>query len=198
MYFQAIKKPTFSFFTAANFFFAVLLPGYSLLIGDSTIFYLIYLYWWQELIASAIEGIYYAKNSEAYPEIPGNPFWPRFFLLFVYFVFIIIFFGLVSDWGNDQRIKKNLEIFFFRDLFFIINLVGLLMNDWLHKSSATHRLMISSDPFKGIMFVMHISIILGGTTLFIGNTAWAGLPFLFIKAYVDFKQQNKEIKAEII
>ncbi len=80
----------------------------------------------------------------------------------------------------------------------MINLVGLVMNDWMHKRSSTHKLMISSDPFKGRMIVMHISIILGGTTLFIGNTAWAGLPFLFIKAYVDFKQQNKEIKAEII
>ncbi|WP_026762960.1 DUF6498-containing protein [Sediminibacterium salmoneum] len=194
MYFATIKKSTFSLYSAVNFFFAVLLPGYSLLIGDSTIFYLIYLYWWQELLASAIEGIYYAKNREAYPEISTNPFWARLFLLFVYFVFIIIFFGLVSDWGNDQRIKKNLEIFFFRDIFFMINLVGLVLNDWLHKKTAAQKLIISNDPFKGRMMVMHISIILGGSTLFIGNTAWAGFPFLLIKAYLDYKQNKMNIQ----
>jgi len=76
----------------------------------------------------------------------------------------------------------------------MINLVGLVMNDWMHKRSSTHKLMISSDPFKGRMIVMHISIILGGSTLFIGNTAWSGFPFLLVKAYLDYKQNKLEIQ----
>ena len=76
----------------------------------------------------------------------------------------------------------------------MINLVGLVLNDWLHKKTAAQKLIISNDPFKGRMMVMHISIILGGSTLFIGNTAWAGFPFLLIKAYLDYKQNKMNIQ----
>lgn len=151
----------------------VVLPAYSIWSGGVTVFYILYLYWWQELIASVLDAFYPApQNLQA--AVPVSLKF-KLYLLGIYFVFIVIIFGFITDWANRDLLFKNFDVMFFRNIYFNINLAALLVNEILVRRSGRHRLNDPGDIFTGRAIVLHVSIILG-TILY----------FLVVKRYPDY------------
>jgi hypothetical protein len=46
-----------------NFLLTIILPVLSMLNGDTIVLYIVYLYWWQELLATIADGWYYKKKK---------------------------------------------------------------------------------------------------------------------------------------
>lgn len=182
----------------------IVFPALCMLQGSTTMFYIIYLYWWHELIASSLDGIYYKirRSGKTEPDF-GNPLGGRLFLLGIYFVFIVVFFGFMSNWGNDKFLKINILVLVFRDHIFTLNLLGILLNEWWLRHCNQLPQNDPQDPFSGRMLVMHISIIFGAVLhffvikkfplLFTQENLWGSvvvaLPFLLLKTYMIRRQQ---------
>jgi hypothetical protein len=179
-----------------NLILTIVLPVIGILQSNTTVFYIVYLYWWQELIASLLDGWYYRKKDNTGTTILSSPLSARLFLLFIYFVFIVVLFGVMSSWGNTPQMRINLLVFLFRDWFFNINLIGILLNEWWLRQNTSVVRHNFDNPFSGRMMVMHIAIIAGGfVTVFANNrfpnivssdNIWlsvlAAMPFLLLKA----------------
>lgn len=187
-----------------NLLLTVLLPAVGLLLGHVSVFYIIYLYWWHELISSAMDAIYFPAYKRQNPDAAfGNPFGSRLFLLFIYFVFIVVLFGAMSDWGNDVLLKLNIQVFLFRDIGFNLSLLGLLVNEWWLRQYRSAQYVLQQNPFSGRMWVLHLSIIFGGITFlalsrgffhgFSAENQWtpifAAVPFLLLKAVAAHRQR---------
>jgi hypothetical protein len=204
LFLSRLKVSYSAIYRSINLLLTVMLPAYSMLQGETTVFYLVYLYWWHELIASVLDGIYFsAATKRSSEQSLMNPLGGRLFLLAIYFVFIVVFFGLMSSWENDELLKINIIVFFFRDHIFTLTLAGILLNEawWRHNSPLPIRNL--QDPFSGRMLVMHISIIMGAVmsflvvksfpNLFTPGNLWGSVlisaPFLLVKAYMGRRME---------
>lgn len=181
-----------------------LLTVVSLLFAQTTIFYLIYFFWCNELINMIVDCIFYRKYA-AIVEIPS---YSSFFVMAMYGVFIVVFFGLIANWKNTDLITVNLKILLFKNWFFNINLLFVLAErTYLHKTK--QPILLSFGSFTANMTVLHISIILGGLlmifvvkkypTVFTPDNLWGAviiiLPFLLLKVVVNhYSKPNVNIK----
>jgi hypothetical protein len=127
-----------------------------------SVFYIIYLFWWDEVIKSVFDLFKYSSkkhqlmNSSGF----GHSLTGRFFFLFVYIVFIIVFFGFMIDSKNKDMIGLNFEVFMFMNPLFNFSLLSILLREiYLYRhpeeSIKTHHLLSSG------IITLHISIILG-------------------------------------
>lgn len=190
-----------------NLFFVILLPAYAVLIGFTTVFYILYLYWWHELISSSLDGFYFYQYKKRNPGvIAGNPVWGRLFMLGIYFVFIVIFFGFMSNWGDTRLIVMNVRVLVLRDFFFVANLAGLLLNEWWLRHHYAKKYDTVQQPFAGRMIVLHVSIV-GGAVMYFwlskeypqtfnpGNL-WGSViiaaPFLLAKAILSWQTKPSQ------
>lgn len=185
-----------------NIIFVVLLPAYAVLNGFTTVFYILYLYWWHELISSSLDGLYfYRLQKRSAVAVGRNPVWDRFFMLGIYFIFIVVFFGFVSNWGNSQLIVMNMRVLMLRDFYFLINLTCLVVNEWWMRHHYAAKYNYTQQPFAGRMLVLHISII-GGAVMYFWLTKefpktftpenlWGSViiaaPFLMAKAILSWE-----------
>ncbi|MGB8193448.1 MAG: hypothetical protein WCF67_16070 [Chitinophagaceae bacterium] len=185
-----------------NLFLVILLPAYAVLNGLTTVFYILYLYWWHELISSSLDGFYFYLQQKRNPgAATANPVWGRFFMLGIYFVFIVVLFGFITDWGNTQLIVMNIRVLLLRDFYFVINLTCLLLNEWWLRHHYATKYNAAQQPFAGRMIVLHISI-LGGAVMyfwllkefpetFIPGNLWGSViiatPFLLAKAILSWR-----------
>lgn len=187
-----------------NVFVFTLLTLVSLLFGQTTIFYLIYFFWCNELINMIVDRIFYKKYT-AVVEIHG---YGSLFVMAIYGVFILVFFGLIANWKNNDLIMVNLEILFLKNWFFNINLLFVLAERiYLHKTK--QPMLLSFGSFTANMIVLHISIIVGGLlmffvvknhpTIFTSDNLWGSiiiiLPFLLLIIAVNhYSKPNVNIK----
>lgn len=187
-----------------NVFVFTLLTLVSLLFGQTTIFYLIYFFWCNELINMIVDRIFYRRYT-AVVEIHG---YGSLFVMAIYGVFILVFFGLIANWKNNDLIMVNLEILFLKNWFFNINLLFVLAERiYLHKTK--QPMLLSFGSFTANMIVLHISIIVGGLlmffivknypTIFTSDNLWGSiiiiLPFLLLKIAVNhYSKPNVNIK----
>lgn len=200
LFLARLKRPYSTVYNRINLLLTVVLPAYSMLQGQTTIFYIMYLYWWHEFIASLLGGWYLRTALQQNKERSlMKPMGARLFLLVVYFVFIVVFFGFMTSVSNDRIMEINLKAFFLREPVFIINLAGLMLNEWWLRHSELLVQRDMQDPFSGRMLVMHLSIILGAvlqfsvvnkfSQLFTPNNLWGPvvvcLPFLLLKVYMN-------------
>ena len=175
----------------------------SLWFGKTTLFYLIYLFWWNELIRKLV-GFYFFKKSNKVSSVDQKG---SFFLLAIYFVFILVFFGFIANFKNTDLMLVNMEVLTFQNWFFNINLIWIIAeNIWLHKSG--NGASVSLSAFSANAIVMHISIILGGILMFMvvfrypdffspnnfGGMVLISSPFLILKfiAQVYFGEKAQE------
>ena len=198
LFFWEMKTNNQKIYVRLNFLLTIVFPVISILQGNTTVFYIVYLYWWQELIASLLDRWYYKHKDNADPTVLANPLGARLFLLFVYFVFIVALFGVMSSWGNIHQMRINLLVFLFRDVLFNINLIGIVLNEWWLRQKMDGVRHHFYNPFSGRMMVMHISIIVGGFVsvfamnhfpkLFSSDNIWlsvlVAMPFLLLKAFM--------------
>ena len=181
-----------------------LLTLVSLLFGQTTIFYLIYFFWCNELINMIVDRIFYRRYT-AVVEIHG---YGSLFVMAIYGVFIVVFFGLIANWKNNDLMMVNLEILFLKNWFFNINLLFVLAERiYLHKTK--QPMLLSFGSFTENMIVLHISIIVGGLlmffvvknyqTIFTSDNLWGSviiiLPFLLLIIAVNhYSKPNVNIK----
>ncbi len=173
--------------------------------GNTSVFYLLYLFWWHELIATIFDAWYVSRREITNPASASSyPLGSRLFLLGIYLVFIVVVFGLIASWGNSAVLGINMRAFLFRDILFTISLTGIVLNEWWLRQQGYVESQYSRDPFSGRMVVMHFSIIFGSLLhfmvvkrfpqLFTDENPWGSVivcvPFLVLKAWFIFRGQH--------
>lgn len=173
-------------------FFTVL----GLLNKEVTVFYIIYLFWFQELIRTIIDRVVALRNRRVIPDAINNRVNQSgvFLLLFIYFVFILVFFGLMLNWRNQESLFLNLEVIFFKNWFFNGNLIFFTITYSVNRYYDKNE-KIETHLFNPRQIILHVSIILGAIIqFFIVNkfnldSFWGSLavitPFLILKAFLD-------------
>lgn len=177
----------------------------SILNGQTTVFYLIYFFWWNEWLRIIIDRILYKKNPNAkFTGDKRDSIFSSFFMMGIYFVFIVVFFGIITSYKNDAQMFVNVEVLFFQNWFFNINLLFVIAERiFLHKTEQPME--VSFGGFISHMIVLHISIVVGGCLLFfvvqnypetftpenLWGSVLVALPFLLLKM-VAGKFSNNE------
>ena len=116
----------------------------------------------------------------------------------IYWVFLVVFFGFIAASKNSDIVFTNMEVLFFQNWFFNINLIFVIFERiYLHRKH--QPLTIYFGAFNPNMIVLHVSIIVGGVILFFlvkqfpetftPENKWGSvlivLPFLFLKILVQ-------------
>lgn len=149
-----------------DFFVFSALTMLSILNGQTTVFYLIYFFWWNELLRIIIDRIFYKKNKNAIFERDNrDSVFSSLFLMGIYFIFIVVFFGFMASYKNTNLVMINMKTLFFQNWFFNLNLIYFVIERiYLHKTN--QKLEVSFGGFTPNMIILHISIVMGGCLLF--------------------------------
>ncbi len=161
--------------------------AYNILLLKASLFYLLYLYWFDECFRTI--GAWARINSTKYIEgfdgkdkkiiVNGQekPLSPkasvnlRIFFLFLYFVFIVFGFGFAFALFRDSKsLSDNIGIFMFLNIGFNINLgifllreiISYLYDFVLTKRFTAENLMPFPEAMDKRTLVLHLSIIFGG------------------------------------
>jgi len=163
---QAIIDQQLKKYQKWDFLVFMLLTLLSVLNGQTTVFYLMYFFWWNELIRLIVDRLYFKKNPNAINEDwQSTGFMGGLFSMGIYWVFLIVFFGFIAVSDNREIILTNMEIVFFQNWFFNLNLIFVLFERiYLHQKQ--QPLTIYFGAFNPNMIVLHVSIIVGGLILF--------------------------------
>jgi hypothetical protein len=129
---------------------------------QTSIFYVLYLFWFDEFIKTVFERITYTFKKEKIE----NPIKflqnvkNKFFMLFVYFIFIVIVFGLVIDRNDFDLIGINLTVLTFQNTFFNFSIVAFILREFYLYINISKSNDDNYSVSNGII-ILHISIILG-------------------------------------
>lgn len=183
----------------------------SVLNGQTTVFYLIYFFWWNALVQLVVDFYFRNRNKNAICENKRFEF-GSLFLMGVYWVFIVVFFGFIAGSGNREIVFANMQVLFCQNWFFNGNLIFILIERILiHKTKQPVQIYLSA--FSPNAVVLHISIIVGGFVMFFvvrnfpeiftPENRWGSvlivLPFLLLKIIVQSltKSDNQPQKITI-
>lgn len=174
--------------------------------GKSTVFYIIYLFWWNEVLSIFLNAVFdkiYRRPKQPNEFSTGNP---TRMLLFIYWFFIIIIFGLIANWDSKEAMGTNFEIMFFKNIYFNLNLLFIITE--ISFFNIQYKNSLPAQASSGItanMIILHISIILGAFLLFLvvknfpnvftPENTWASIliisPFLLLRFLVQlYKLKN--------
>ncbi len=172
----------------------------SVLGGQTTVFYLIYFFWWNELVRLFVDRFCYKKNPNAvYENGHATDFGGSLFLMGIYWVFLVVIFGFIAGSDSTEIIIANMRVLVFHNWFFNINLIFVLVERiYLHKTR--QPLQIYFGAFNPNTIVLHISIIFGGVVMFFvvkeypniftpenrWGSALIALPFLLLKMGMQY------------
>ncbi len=172
-----------------------------------SVFYMIYLFWFDEVIRSIFDWLalkfqpnLIENKSEFKSNLSG-----RFFLLSIYFVFIVVIFGFIIDFKNQDLMLLNLQTLLFRNPWFDLSLLSIISREYLQFYHQSEEQISSNNSFSAGMIVLHISIIFGTFFFFFVNNVinpnfdytgnlgalLAILPFLSLKLIVEWLQLRK-------
>jgi len=169
--------------------------------NEVTVFYIIYLFWFEELIKAVIDLGFIIRRDKKVIK-PVLTALPVFFMMSIYWTFIVIIFGLMTLIGHkpiDENINTNLLIIniqtlSFKNLFFNVNIIAFAVHYLLYVSD-TKKIPERLLPFNRRHIILHISIILGAfiqfTKLSELNIPFSLLsiltilPFLILKILLD-------------
>lgn len=127
-----------------------------------SVFYIIYLFWWDELLKSVFDVLKYVFKKP-YISNPKSFFLDtkgRFFFLMIYIVFIIVFFGFMIDWKNKDMVGLNFEVFLFMNPLFNFSLISILLRE-IYLFRHPEESIITHTAFSSGIITLHVSIILG-------------------------------------
>ena len=176
--------------------------------GQATVFYIVYLFWFQEFIRTMIDLSYLLikkkRSTEKILEIRSA--FSNFFLMFIYWVFIVVTFGLILNFSNKNLLRENILIFLFRNWYFNSSLLLFAIQHLIYRFSLKNK-EVSIVVFNRRHIILHLSILLGAVVqhflvpkLPIDQNAWMSvfviLPFLLLKLFLDrdyetSKEDNK-------
>ena len=84
-----------------DFLIFALLTALSIGYGQTTVFYVIYFFWWNEFIRIVVRRLFYRHNKSNSDNQIGSKFmFGSLFMMFIYLVFIIVFFSLRISLGS--------------------------------------------------------------------------------------------------
>lgn len=197
---SAIEQPL-QYYRQWDFLIFTVLTLLSVVNGQSTVFYLLYFFWWNELIRLVVDRLCYKRNKNAVFEITRNSrFFESLFLMGIYWVFLVVIFGFIAASDSpDAVIIANMQVLMFHNWFFNINLLFVLLERWyLHKT--LQPLQVYFDAFNPNTIVLHVSIIVGAVLMFFvvrnypeiftPQNRWGSaliiLPFLLLKMGMQY------------
>ena len=133
--------------------------------GETTIFYLLYLFWFMEFLRTIINIIYRKwKVSQTQQKYAVPRVFENFFPMAIYFVFIFIIFGLYISHDNWQIIQINFQVMAFQNWYFNANLIFFVFTYIFHLLKNEVGVPEINAEF-GILslnlMILHASIILG-------------------------------------
>jgi hypothetical protein len=156
--------------------------------GRANSFFLIYLFWWDEFIKLSIAFLHawLVRNRV----VDANTFISiikgYFFFLFLYWIFIMVFFGLVFQWPMSiDTLVVTWQILFFDDPSFNIGLGIILLREINFLGDPSYRSNLLSSASQG-MITLHISIIFG-------VLLWAAVEGKFDWVKLDFGKYSPHI-----
>ncbi|WP_417428772.1 hypothetical protein [Halpernia sp.] len=186
-----------------SFLGTLILTIYALANREVSVFYMLYLFWWQALVEIlTLFAISWKKTGKfilSFKLISDS-----LFLMGIYFVFIIVLFGFVFSYNNDDIMIINFQVLGFRNTTFNINIFLMLFFAMLNFNSEklNTTLFHNTGVFSTRMIILHVSIILGAVLHFgskhyldesFQNTICfymlSALPFLIIKSIFEWKKQ---------
>jgi hypothetical protein len=154
-FFQLTREKTNSIILAV-------LTAFSVYTGQASIFYIIYLFWWNEFLTRIINRIFdqvYTRKKDPFFNSKTNSIG---LLIFIYWLFIVVFFGLIANWKNKEIMMINFGVFFFKNLYFNLNLLYFILDACLFNIQGRDSIPPKvTGGFTTNMIVLHISIILG-------------------------------------
>jgi hypothetical protein len=196
---QSILEQQLKKYQQWDFIIFLILTMLSVLNGQTTVFYLMYFFWCNELIRIIIDKLYAKKNPNAVnKDWQSSDFIAGLFSMGIYWVFLVVFFGFIAASKNSDIVFTNMEVLFFQNWFFNINLIFVIFERiYLHRKQ--QPLTIYFGAFNPNMIVLHVSIIVGGVmlfflvrqypTIFTPENKWGSvlivLPFLLLKILVQ-------------
>lgn len=196
---QSILEQQLKKYQQWDFIIFLILTLLSVLNEQTTVFYLMYFFWCNELIRIVVDRWYAKRNPNAVnKDWQSSDFIGGLFSMGIYWVFLVVFFGFIAASNNSKIIFTNMEVLFFQNWFFNINLIFVLVERiYLHRKQ--EPLTIYFGAFNPNMIVLHVSIIVGGVILFFlvkqfpetftPENKWGSvlivLPFLFLKILVQ-------------
>ncbi len=181
-----------------------LITALSVYNGQASVFYIIYLFWWNEVITAVATWLFDKIYKRKKIPISGAEYSGRFFLLGIYWVFIFVFFGLIANWKSHEIIIINMNVLLFKNYFFLANLVFFVLEQCKyhiqHKDDTQQN-----STFTPNMVVLHISIVLGGLVIFFvvkkfpetftPDNIWGSVliiaPFLLLRFFVKLAYISK-------
>jgi hypothetical protein len=162
-----------------------------------TVFYIIYLFWFQEFIRTVVDFSYLVRQKKTIKEKFDflKLSFGSFFILFIYFVFIVVLFGFMLNWRNEDLLIQNIVVLVFRNWYFNVNLLFFLA-EYIYFRSKTDNANLQMQVFSKRHIILHLSIMLGALIqlmvmprLHIENnvltSALVILPFLLLKIFLD-------------
>lgn len=198
-FFSTIERQA-QYYRQWDFLLFAVLTLMSVLSGQTTVFYLLYFFWWNELIRLVVDRLCYMRNPNAvYEDGHGKGFGESLFLMGIYWVFLVVVFGFIAGADSTEIIMANMRVLFFHNWFFNLNLIFVLLERiYLHKT--WQPLQIYFGAFNPNTIVLHISIIVGAVLMFFvvkeypkiftpenrWGSALIALPFLLLKMGMQY------------
>lgn len=191
-----------------SLFFMTVFTAFSIVNKEISVFYIIYLFWFHEFLRNSIKiGFYlFKKEKIAFLEVYLKTIKSKSFILFVYFIFIFIFFGLMLDWENTDLIMINFEVLMFKNTLFNLTtalfLARELMSYYNNELEKNYKNVFLSNG----VIILHISIILGmliwgflPKSIYENNSsnilsAIVIAPFLILKLFFEIVGINHHLK----
>lgn len=183
-------------FKNVDFITLLLITIWGITQGQVTVFYIIYLYWFQEFIRTLVDFNYIFWNQPTLKEKINciTLSYGSFFILFIYFVFIVLLFGFMLNFNNHTLLYNNMSVLVFQNTFFNLNII-LFLTEYIYYRQQSDTKKISLTMFNKRHIILHISIILGAilqlviVPKFDMEKSWASaliiLPFLLLKLLID-------------
>ena len=165
---------------------------------QTSVFYILYLFWFDEFIKTISNWItyYFKKNKIENQARFLENIKTRFFMLFGYFLFIVILFGLVMDRNDFNLIGINLTVLAFQNTFFNLSIAAFVIREiYLYRNNSK-----DDEAFYTVsngVIILHLSIILGVFIWFLSTrkfqipveyvNIFSIIPFLLLKLLFEIK-----------
>ena len=194
-----------------SLFFMTVFTLLTIINNQISVFYIIYLFWFDEFLRTIFKFIFYyfkIKNIEA-KQLYFSTIKSKLFVLFIYFIFIVVCFGLLIDWKKTDLILLNFEVFLFKNELFNFTIATFLGRELLLYFKNEFNIIHQNIFLSKRIIVLHISIIIGMCIWgFLPKHLYESsnsnilsgliiLPFLLLKLFFEIQEINKN-KPDII
>ena len=193
-------------FEYISLFLMALFTIFTIVNNQISVFYIIYLFWFDEFLRTAFKFGFYLFKREKIDQ--QEAYWKtikdKMFILFVYFIFILVFFGLMIDWENSDLILINFEVLLFKNTMFNLTIAIFLARELMLYFKDGLKNFNENVFLSNGVIILHISIIIGmviwkflpsyiyenSNTNVLSGIVIA--PFLLLKLFFEIKEIKEE------